>query len=422
MEAALNFQEFDIARGLINFANNNFLEGPINCHKNYKMMVGYLSLLGMEDQTFDEEQCDAILANKSINEMLAAILSSDIYQGYLNNPAFYSLAVSYAYKHGLSLDETEEKEEDLTEVEEEPNIREEESEDDYEFSNDTNKVTTDIVKQYLTEIGKIPLLTPEETTEYFIKYENGDLTAREKLIEANLRLPVSVAKKYTNRGLEFSDLIQFGNEGLMKTVDKYDYKTGFRFSTYATWWIRQSITRALADYSRTIRVPVHLHELINKVGRYERDFYQRNGGCYPTDEEICEALGIDDVKLATVRSVQDPVSLDSPIKNEDGNEDSTIGDFVADENAFDPVQALTYEEFADTVFNKVNLSDREKEVIRYRFGFYGRIYTLEEVGKILGVTRERIRQIQYKALRKLRNNRQVKEFLPEGYSLKKSLF
>ncbi|MBQ7689486.1 MAG: RNA polymerase sigma factor RpoD [Clostridia bacterium] len=260
----------------------------------------------------------------------------------------------------------------------------------------------DPVKMYLKEIGKIPLLSPEEEIELAIKISQDDKEAKKRLEEANLRLVVSIAKKYSGRGMQFLDLIQEGNLGLIKAVEKFDYTKGFKFSTYATWWIRQAITRAIADQARTIRIPVHMVETINKVKKATSQLLHQNGK-EPTADEVAEVLDMSPEKVREIMRVsQEPVSLETPIGEE---EDSHLGDFIPDEEALAPAdaafQALLKEEIAAALST---LTPREAKVLALRFGLEdGHPRTLEEVGKEFNVTRERIRQIEAKALRKLRH-------------------
>ncbi len=271
----------------------------------------------------------------------------------------------------------------------------------------------DPVRMYLKEIGRVNLLTSEEEVDLAKKMAAGDENAKRKLVEANLRLVVSIAKRYVGRGMLFLDLIQEGNLGLIKAIDKFDYEKGFKFSTYATWWIRQAITRAIADQARTIRIPVHMVETINKYVRISRQLLQELGRD-PKPEEIAERMGITIEKIREIQKISlDPVSLETPIGEE---EDSHLGDFVEDEGALSPPESAAFmllkkqlEEVLDT------LTDREKKVLALRFGLDdGRSRTLEEVGKEFGVTRERIRQIEAKALRKLKHpsrSKKLKDFL-----------
>ena len=258
------------------------------------------------------------------------------------------------------------------------------------------------IKMYLREIGQIPLLSYEEEIEYAQRVLNGEEEAKQKLIESNLRLVVSIAKKHTNRGLKMLDLIQEGNMGLMKAVEKFEYEKGFKFSTYATWWIRQAITRAIADQGRTIRIPVHMIETINKIKKESRIILQETGK-EPTAEELAEKLELPVEKVKSMLEMnQNPISLETPVGSE---EDSELGDFVEDDKFANPYDATTrvlLKEQLDEVLKTLN--EREEMVLRYRYGLDdGSQKTLEEVGKIFNVTRERIRQIEVKALRKLRH-------------------
>ena len=272
----------------------------------------------------------------------------------------------------------------------------------------------DPVKMYLKEIGRVPLLKPEDEREIARRVEEGDEEARSILISSNLRLVVSIAKKYVGRGMLFLDLIQEGNMGLVKAVEKFDYRKGFKFSTYATWWIRQAITRAIADQARTIRIPVHMVETINKLTRVQRQLVQELGR-EPTAEEISAKM--DGISPAKVREIQkialEPVSLETPIGEED---DSHLGDFIEDKDAMSPDEYANNQLLKDEIDNVLSgLSDREEKVLRMRFGLYdGKPRTLEEVGKEFNVTRERIRQIEAKALRKLKHpnrSRKLKDFM-----------
>ncbi len=273
--------------------------------------------------------------------------------------------------------------------------------------------TEDPVRMYLKEIGNVPLLTSEEEVELAKRVESGDEEAKQKLTEANLRLVVSIAKKYVGRGMPFLDLIQEGNMGLMKAVDKFDYTKGYKFSTYATWWIRQAITRGIADTGRTIRVPVHMVETINKTLRMTRTLLQELGR-EPTPEEVADRLNVPVSRVREVLKIsRDPVSLDTPIGEED---DSHLGDFIEDERLMSPADSAAYSMLKEELEKALeSLTDRERQVIKLRFGLEdGRARTLEEVGKEFSVTRERIRQIEAKALRKLRHptrSKRLKDFL-----------
>lgn len=271
----------------------------------------------------------------------------------------------------------------------------------------------DPVRMYLKEIGKVPLLKAEEETELAKRMEAGDEYAKQKLAEANLRLVVSIAKRYVGRGMLFLDLIQEGNLGLIKAVEKFDYAKGYKFSTYATWWIRQAITRAIADQARTIRIPVHMVETINKLIRVQRNLLQ-DLGRDPTPEEIGKEMNISEEKVREIQKIaQEPVSLETPIGEE---EDSHLGDFIPDDDAQAPAEAATFTLLREQLLEVLDtLTEREQKVLKLRFGLDdGRARTLEEVGKEFEVTRERIRQIEAKALRKLRHpsrSKKLKDFL-----------
>ncbi|MBX5436526.1 MAG: RNA polymerase sigma factor RpoD [Alicyclobacillaceae bacterium] len=272
---------------------------------------------------------------------------------------------------------------------------------------------SDPVRMYLKEIGRVPLLSAQEEIELAKRIEQGDEEAKRRLAEANLRLVVSIAKRYVGRGMLFLDLIQEGNLGLIKAVEKFDYRKGYKFSTYATWWIRQAITRAIADQARTIRIPVHMVETINKLIRVSRQLLQELGR-EPTAEEIAAEMDMTPEKVREIQKIaQEPVSLETPIGEED---DSHLGDFIPDDEAPAPADAAAYELLKEQLEDVLDtLTEREENVLRLRFGLDdGRTRTLEEVGKVFGVTRERIRQIEAKALRKLRHpsrSKRLKDFL-----------
>ncbi len=302
---------------------------------------------------------------------------------------------------------------DASDLERVDDHHEEEHDEDVDLTVPEGVGIDDPVRMYLKEIGRIPLLTAEEEVELAKRMQQGDEEAKRRLAEANLRLVVSIAKRYVGRGMLFLDLIQEGNLGLIKAVEKFDYTKGFKFSTYATWWIRQAITRAIADQARTIRIPVHMVETINKLIRVSRQLLQELGR-EPLPEEIAKEMGISEEKVREIMKIaQEPVSLETPIGEE---EDSHLGDFIEDHDAKAPAEEASYtllREQLDDVLH--TLTDREQKVLRLRFGLDdGRARTLEEVGQQFGVTRERIRQIEAKTLRKLRHpsrSKKLKDYL-----------
>lgn len=315
----------------------------------------------------------------------------------------------------LFLDQQEKSSTDRSDDYEEDSYEEDEEETESRSLASSRAKTNDPVRMYLKEIGRVDLLTAEQEVELAKRIEEGDPIAKQELAEANLRLVVSIAKRYVGRGMSFLDLIQEGNMGLMKAVEKFDYKKGFKFSTYATWWIRQAITRSIADQARTVRIPVHMVETINKLVRIQRQLLQ-DLGREPTPEEIGAEMDLPTEKVRNIMKIsQEPVSLETPIGEED---DSHLGDFIEDSEAMRPDE-YTNQELLKEQLNEVldTLTDREENVLRLRFGLEdGQTKTLEQVGQQFGVTRERIRQIEAKALRKLRHPsrlKQLKDFLED---------
>ena len=297
---------------------------------------------------------------------------------------------------------------DMPEIEELNEIEEVTEEEMSDVKVDDSYSTDDPVRMFLKEIGKVPLLTAEEEVELAIRMSQGDEEAKRRMTEANLRLVVSIAKRHVGRGMLFLDLIQEGNLGLIKAVEKFDYTKGYKFSTYATWWIRQAITRAIADQARTIRIPVHMVETINKVIRVSRQLLQELGHD-PSAEEIAAEMGMPVEKVREILKIaQEPVSLETPIGEE---EDSHLGDFIPDEDASEPSEAASFSLLKEQLMEVLDtLTPREKKVLELRFGIVdGRTRTLEEVGKEFNVTRERIRQIENKAIRKLRHPSRAKK-------------
>ena len=320
--------------------------------------------------------------------------------------------LDYLEQNGIIaiLPDTDTDEDIILDVDDEPT---EEELENIEFSVPDGVSIEDPVRMYLKEIGKVPLLSADEEVELAKKMETGDLDARKRLAEANLRLVVSIAKRYVGRGMLFLDLIQEGNLGLIKAVEKFDYRKGYKFSTYATWWIRQAITRAIADQARTIRIPVHMVETINKLIRVQRQLLQELGR-EPYPEEIAKEMNLPVDRVREIQKIsQEPVSLETPIGEE---EDSHLGDFIQDDNVPVPAEAAAFTLLKEQLSEVLGtLTDRERKVLELRFGLDdGRARTLEEVGKEFNVTRERIRQIEAKALRKLRHpsrSRKLKDYL-----------
>ena len=320
--------------------------------------------------------------------------------------------LDYLEQNGIIaiLPDTDADEDIILDVDDEPT---EEELENIEFSVPDGVSIEDPVRMYLKEIGKVPLLSADEEVELAKKMETGDLDARKRLAEANLRLVVSIAKRYVGRGMLFLDLIQEGNLGLIKAVEKFDYRKGYKFSTYATWWIRQAITRAIADQARTIRIPVHMVETINKLIRVQRQLLQELGR-EPYPEELAKEMNLPVDRVREIQKIsQEPVSLETPIGEE---EDSHLGDFIQDDNVPVPAEAAAFTLLKEQLSEVLGtLTDRERKVLELRFGLDdGRARTLEEVGKEFNVTRERIRQIEAKALRKLRHpsrSRKLKDYL-----------
>ena len=373
-----------------------------------------------ENKTMTPEERNALF-EKKLKELLTLAKSkknvleyqeiSDHFKELQLNAEQFEKILDYLEKNNIDVLKLQESDDDVLLPEDED--MEEIELDKIDLSVPDGVSIDDPVRMYLKEIGKVPLLTAEEEIELAKKMEQGDQEAKKRLAEANLRLVVSIAKRYVGRGMLFLDLIQEGNLGLIKAVEKFDYRKGYKFSTYATWWIRQAITRAIADQARTIRIPVHMVETINKLIRVSRQLLQELGR-EPTPEEIAEEM---DMPVERVREIlkisQEPVSLETPIGEE---ENSHLGDFIQDDNVPVPADAATFtllKEQLDEVLS--TLTEREQKVLILRFGLEdGRARTLEEVGKEFNVTRERIRQIEAKALRKLRHpsrSRKLKDYL-----------
>ena len=361
-----------------------------------------------EIKTFDKRKEELILKGKEKGKITYEELAEALKGLDVDNDSLDELYNALVENHIEIVGEDDETSGEKMKAKDEPIIL-----DDAEITKDIN--INDPVRMYLKEIGRISLLTPEEEMELSIRVAKGDEEAKNKLAESNLRLVVSIAKRYVGRGLLFLDLIQEGNIGLMKAVDKFDYDKGYKFSTYATWWIRQAITRALADQARTIRVPVHMVETINKMARIQRQLTLELNR-EPSEEELAKKMGISVEKVREVIKIsQDPVSLETPIGEED---DSHLGDFVQDISTMTPEEYATNEILKEEIKSVLEtLQEREQEVLELRFGLIdGTSHTLEEVGKRFNVTRERIRQIEAKALRKLRHPsraKKLKDFLTD---------
>lgn len=377
------------------------------------MSMQHIDEKAMED--FKKKLEELIERGKSKKNVLEYQEITEMFHELRLDEEKYDLIMQVLEKHEIDIIRTQEKEEvpesELVDIEEE-------SVEDTDIENIDLTVPDSVniedpVRMYLKEIGKVPLLTAEEEIDLAQRMERGDEEAKKRLAEANLRLVVSIAKRYVGRGMLFLDLIQEGNLGLIKAVEKFDYRKGFKFSTYATWWIRQAITRAIADQARTIRIPVHMVETINKLVRVSRQLLQELGR-EPTPEEIADKM---DIPVERVREIikisQEPVSLETPIGEE---EDSHLGDFIQDDNVPVPADAAAFTLLKEQLHEVLGtLTEREQKVLRLRFGLDdGRARTLEEVGREFNVTRERIRQIEAKALRKLRHpsrSRKLKDYL-----------
>ena len=361
-----------------------------------------------DNQTFAARQAQLIEQAKSsgklsTEELVAALspLGADMDQIEETYQALTEAGVEVLPPEGdISLDETSPSTEELQELQEELEETEVLTEGTLQISEDVS--TSDPVRMYLREIGKVPLLSSEEELELAQHIVEGDQDAARAMTEANLRLVVSIAKRYVGRGMQLLDLIQEGNLGLLKAVEKYDYTKGFKFSTYATWWVRQAITRALADQARTIRIPVHMVETMNKLTQTSRKL-QQDLGREPTVEELAEVMHLTPERVNEIRQMcMEPVSLESPVGEED---DSHLGDFIEDDTGSQPSEAVSQAMLRQQLMDILDtLSPREAKVLRLRYGLDdGRPRTLEEVGKEFNVTRERVRQIEAKALRKIRN-------------------
>ena len=367
---------------------------------------------------FSEKLAELIELAKKKKNVLEYQEINDFFKDFPLDPEHMDKVFDYLEANGVDVLRMQDNDDLLMSDEEEMNLSEEDEVDMENMENIDLSVPEgvsieDPVRMYLKEIGKVPLLTAEEEISLAKRMENGDESAKKRLAEANLRLVVSIAKRYVGRGMLFLDLIQEGNLGLIKAVEKFDYRKGYKFSTYATWWIRQAITRAIADQARTIRIPVHMVETINKLIRVSRQLLQELGR-EPQPEEIAKEMNMSVDRVREILKIsQEPVSLETPIGEE---EDSHLGDFIQDDNVPVPADAAAFTLLKEQLVEVLGtLTEREQKVLRLRFGLDdGRARTLEEVGKEFNVTRERIRQIEAKALRKLRHpsrSRKLKDYL-----------
>lgn len=390
---------------ILTYVNENFKEGNNLVQvKNLSLLVKYLNENNINIEEFDiDSYVFMVLTNQKLNKMITSIMKLEDNEIYLSNDFVYGLASAYSSINKVDLKDTDDK---ITDV----------------SNYVSNSKSIDGVGLYLKEIGQYNILNYDEELKLFEKYTNSEGIEKERIGQEianhNLKLVVSIAKKYVGRGLDFEDLIQEGSIGLMKSIERFDYTKGFKFSTYASWWIRQSISRSIADYGKTIRIPVHMGETYNKMHRIEKELTSKLFR-KPTKEELAEAMEVPVSKIDEIQLYDyEMTSLDSPIKNTEGPEDTTLGDYLIDpthsENA--TIMGITRKEIINAIKNS-SLTDREKFVIFERFGFLsGGKRTLEEVGKEVGVTRERIRQIECKALRKLRRSHLFDDYRPSDFS------
>ena len=392
----------ELHNSILEFIENNFKVGSTKIQlTNLKNLLEYLKKISIESIDLNEAE---LLINDSakLNNMLSTLHSYND-KSLFDNDVLFTLMTTYCNLNKLDFSIFEEELINNDEGSEEVNPT-------IERSNDL-----DLLKVYLNEIGNAKLLTQNEEIELFKRYEKGDEKAYQDIIYSNLKLVVSIAKRYQSKGISYGDLIQEGNLGLMKAVEKFDYRKGFKFSTYATWWIRQMITRALHEKSKNIRVPVHSAELLNKIKRYNYEC-ETNFGYTPTSEELAEHFNVSKDRINELLSV-DTISLNQNISTDDGREKSELGDFIVFEDDSNGIfeESVIREEFKKLVFESDILNDREKIIIAMRFGFVGgKIWTLEEIGHKYNLTRERIRQIESRAMRKLRMNKKLKDYNPTG--------
>mgnify|MGYP004637712987 CR=1 FL=1 len=394
---------------IINFINTNFEDGKDSVQiKNCKKLVLFLN---QNNYRLNTKLCNELLQSVPALNKMTKVLNEMNENGEFNIISDDNIIILVSSYYLMNYEDTEEQE-DYEEVEKQENIGETEDKilGNVEYD-DISAVSS--VRQYLNEIGNSKLLSASEEKELAKRVSLGDEKAREQLINSNLKLVVSIAKKY--REVSFLDAIQEGNIGLMKAVEKFDYTLGFKFSTYATWWIRQAITRSIADQARTIRIPVHMYEHVRKMNAIDNEYLTKEGRL-ATDKEIAEKLDLTEEEVREKRRITTlPISLNMTVGEDDHGDSNELEDFIEDpnNNTEEFVNNMFYDEFRSAVFEKSSLTDREKFVLKLRFGFDdSKKYTLEEIGAILGVTRERVRQIESKAIRKLRSNFEVKKYNP----------
>ncbi len=385
---------------IINFINTNFEDGKDSVQvKNCKKLVLFLN---QNNYRLNTKLCNELLQSVPALNKMTKVLNEMNENGEFNIVNDDNIIILVSSYYLMNYENKEEKE-----------TTDDKEDKSFVAADCGDVITADSIRQYLTEIGNSKLLSAEEERELAKRASEGDEKAREQLINSNLKLVVSIAKKY--REVSFLDAIQEGNIGLMKAVEKFDYTLGFKFSTYATWWIRQAITRSIADQARTIRIPVHMYEHVRKMNAIDNEYLTKEGRL-ATDKEIAEKLDLTEEEVREKRRITTlPISLNMTVGEDDHGDSNELEDFIEDpnNNTEEFVNNMFYDEFRSAVFEKSSLTDREKFVLKLRFGFDdSKKYTLEEIGAILGVTRERVRQIESKAIRKLRSNFEVKKYNP----------